>query len=108
MSAVRPAQVPVVRPVVVGMAVHQADALRLLTHIEPDCNPDVPDVWWWRRENDVCVWAEGWPSALSMPMLSVPAWEALDAGQGQWWIMSNEDQPEAVFQLNAERRLALS
>lgn len=96
---------PAARAVAIGLAVHQAQALRLLTHVEADCNPDVPDVWWWREQDDVCVWAETWPTALAVPMLSEPAWLALDAGQGQWWVLNDQEAVAAVFHLNRERRL---
>lgn len=95
------------RPVKLGMSVLQAEALRLMTHEEPDCDPEVSDLWWWREGADLCVWAEAWPTPLALPQLNELAWRALDQGKGQWFIVNAGNQVAAAFQLSVDRRCAV-
>lgn len=92
-------------PINQGVIYHQANALRLLVRHEQDCPVvGLPDVWWWRHGQDVCVWAESWPHAQTVQELSVAAWDQMNLGQGQWWVIDGQEATQAVFQLTQDRR----
>jgi hypothetical protein len=90
-----------------GVACHQGDGLRLFIRQAAPCPArDVCDVHWWRDGQDLCVGADAWSQAQRLPQLGAAAWDRLNAGAGQWWVLDDRNAVVAVFQLTSANRCA--